>query len=201
MSDFTASLLAKARAALVSVAMVLLTLAAATGLAWPQGAKPTPVSSQGDPAPAAAAQAVPNPGAPQPGEPAPHAVPRAENPGLFNEIGKLFDNPSSILPPLKDPREAIDDFNARAKGAADALTRLVAPSIVKGRMLCPVEVSGAPDCKAASDKLCQTNGFKEGKSLDTDSAQSCPAAALLSGGNRQPGNCRTNNYVTRALCQ
>jgi hypothetical protein len=203
MSDFTASLLAKARAALVSVAMVLLTLAAATGLAWPQAAKPPPLSSEGDPAQAAAsqAQAVPNPVAPQPGEPAPPAVPRAENPGLFNEIGKLFDNPSSILPPVKDPREAIDDFNARAKGAADALTRLVAPSIVKGRMLCPIEVSGAPDCKAASDKLCQTNGFKEGKSLDTDSAQSCPAAALLSGGNRQPGNCRTNNYVTRALCQ
>jgi hypothetical protein len=201
MSDFTASLLAKARAALVSVAMMLLTLAAATGPAWPQAAKPPPVSSQGDPAQAAAPQAVPNPAAPQPGESAPPAVPRVENPGLFNEIGKLFDNPSSILPTLKDPRETIDDFNARAKDAADALTRLVAPSIVKGRMPCPVQANGAPDCKAASDKLCQTNGFKEGKSLDTDSAQSCPAAALLSGGNRQPGNCRTNNYVTRALCQ
>jgi hypothetical protein len=68
-------------------------------------------------------------------------------------------------------------------------------------MVCPVAANGAPDCKAASDRLCQRNGFKEGKSLDTDQAQSCSAAALLSGGNRLPGNCRTDNYVIRALCQ
>jgi hypothetical protein len=49
--------------------------------------------------------------------------------------------------------------------------------------------------------LCQSKGFKQGKSLDIDSAQACSAAALLLGGNRQPGNCRTNCYVTRALCE
>ena len=32
-------------------------------------------------------------------------------------------------------------------------------------MVCPVAANGAPDCKAASDKFCQTKGFKEGKSL------------------------------------
>jgi hypothetical protein len=68
-------------------------------------------------------------------------------------------------------------------------------------MVCPAAANGAPDCQAGSDQLCQTKGFKQGKSLDTDSAQSCSVAALLSGGNRLPGNCRTNYYVTRALCQ
>jgi hypothetical protein len=201
MSDFRISLLAKARAPLVSVAMALLTLAAAAGLAWPQAAKPPPAASLTDPVQAPASQAPPDQAAAQPGEP---AAPGAENPGLFNEIGKLFDNPSSIIPSfpaLKSPKQAIDDFNAGAKDATDGLSRLTSPLMVRGRMVCPVAANGASDCKAASDKLCQTKGFKEGKSLDTDSAQSCSAAALLSGGNRVPGNCQTNYYVTRALCQ
>jgi hypothetical protein len=184
--------------------MALLTLAAATGLAWPQAAKPPPASFQADPAQPPALQAPPDQPAPQSGEPRLHAAPRAENPGLFNEIGKLFDNRSSIfpaLPTLKSPQEAIDDFHAGAKDAADGLSRLTTTLVVRGRMVCPVAANGASDCKAASDKLCQTKGFKEGKSLDTDSAQACSAAALLSGGNRVPGNCRTDYYVTRALCQ
>jgi hypothetical protein len=198
MSDFGASLLDRARAALFSVAIAQLTLAAATGLAWPQSAKPPPVSLQAD---ATQAPAPPEPAAPQSSEPGSPAAPRAENPGLFNEIGKLLANPPSIFPPfptLKGPKEAID---SGAKDAADGLSRLATPLIVRGRMACPVAANGAADCKAASDRLCQTKGFKEGKSLDTDSAQSCSAAALLSGGNRVPGNCRTDNYVTRALCQ
>ena len=197
MSDFRISLLARSRAGLVSVALASLTLAAATGLAWPQAA------SQADAMQAPEPQAPPEQ-APPPGEPGPPAAaPRPENPGLFNEIGKLFDNRSSIfptLPTLKSPQEAIDGFNARAKDATDGLSRLTTPLVVRGRMVCPA-ANGASDCKAASDKLCQTKGFKEGKSLDTDSAQSCSAAALLSGGNRVPGNCQTNYYVTRALCQ
>ena len=204
MSDFSASLLAKASAALVSVAMAVLTLAAATGLAWPQAANPPPASFQADPAQAPALQAPPDLAAPQLAEPGSAAPPRTENPGLFNEIGKWLDGPSSIfpaLPTLKSPQEAINDFNARAKDATDGLSRLTTPLAVRGRMVCPVAANGASDCKAASDRLCQTKGFKEGKSLDTDSAQSCSAAALLSGGNRVAGNCKTNYYVTRALCQ
>jgi hypothetical protein len=202
MSDRIARWFTNAGFPFAVAAIALLTTMAATGLAWPQAANPPPAASQTDPVQAPASQAAPDQAAPQPGEPA--SPPRAENPGLFNEIGKLFDNPSSIfpsLPTLKSPRETIDDLNARARDASDGLSRLTTPLIVRGRMVCPVAVNGAPDCKAASDKLCQTKGFKEGKSLDTDSAQSCSAAALLSGGNREPGNCRTNNYVTRALCQ
>ena len=68
-------------------------------------------------------------------------------------------------------------------------------------MICPVSANGAPDCKPAADKLCQTKGFKEGKSLTTDSAETCSAKVLIPGRARKPGDCRTDNYVTRALCQ
>src|SRR3954471_11958979 len=171
----------------LTVALMVPWVAAAPGVAFAQ-AKP--------PAPPAETDAPP----PPPAAPPPHS----ENPGLFNEIGKLFDNPSSLLPSLptlKSPTETIEDLNARAKDATDGLSRLATPLVVRGRVACPVTANGGPDCKAASDKLCQTKGFKEGKSLDTDQAQACSAAALLSGGNKEPGNCRTENYVTRALCQ
>jgi hypothetical protein len=124
-----------------------------------------------------------------------------ENPGLINEIGKMFDK----LPTLKSPGETIDDLNARAKdaakGATDTLSRLATPSMVTGRAACPISANGAPDCKAASDKLCQTKGFKDGKSLLTDSAETCSAKVLIPGRARKPDDCHTDTYVTRALCQ
>jgi hypothetical protein len=200
MSDRCIRFIAETRLPLAIVGMALLSVVAATGPARPQAPKPPPAASANNPAPQP--PAAPDQAAVQPVEPV--APPHPENPGLFNEIGKLFDNPTALwpsLPTLKSPRETIDDFNARAKDATDGLSRLTtSPSMVRGRVACPVS-NGAPDCKAASDKLCQTKGFKEGKSLDTDQAQACSAAALLSGGNREPGNCRTENYVTRALCQ
>jgi hypothetical protein len=201
MSDFGVSLLDRARAALVSVAITQLTLAAATGLAWPQSAKPPPVSSQADAIQAPAPPAPPEQAAARSSEPGSPAAPRGENPGLFNEIGKLLANPPSIFPPfptLKSPKEAID---SGAKDAADGLSRLTTPLIVRGRMACPVAANGAADCKAASDRLCQTKGFKEGKSLTTDSAETCSAKVLIPGRKRKPDDCRTDNYVTRALCQ
>jgi hypothetical protein len=190
----------------VAVAIVTMsTMLGVIGAAWSQAPKPPP-SAQSAPPPPTAVQPAPDPATPQPGEAAP--PPQNENPGLINEIGKLFDNPSAIFPTfptLKSPKEAIDDFNARAKDAAkdatDGLSRLTTPLVVRGRVACPAAANGAPDCKVASDKLCQSKGFKEGKSVDMDSAHACPAAALLSGGNREPGNCRTETYVTRALCQ
>ena len=110
-----------------------------------------------------------------------------------------------MLPALKSPKEAIDDLNARAKDmtkdATDSLSRLTKSSMVTGRLVCPVSGNGAPDCKAASDKLCQTKGFKEGKSLATDSTRTCSAKSLLLGGKPDESECRTETYVTRAVCQ
>jgi hypothetical protein len=167
---------------------VLLTLMVAAGAAWPQAAS-SPSSAPSSPG--------------VQGQPAPSPAPPAheENPGLINEMRKLFDKSLSIVPALKSPGETIDDLNARAKDAGETLSRLAKPLLVTGRVICPVSANGAPDCKAASDKLCQTEGFKEGKSLTIDSAETCSAKVLIPGRTRKPDDCRTDNYVTRALCQ
>jgi len=73
--------------------------------------------------------------------------------------------------------------------------------VVSGRAACTVAANGAPDCKAAADRLCQSKGHKEGKSLDTDAAEKCSPKVYLPGYKRQSGDCKTENYVTRALCQ
>ncbi len=133
--------------------------------------------------------------------PEPQPSPSPENPGLIHEMGKLF---KQIIPPMKSPGEAIDDLNARAKDtmkdAGDALSRLKPGAMVKGRMACPV-TAGTPDCKLGADKLCQSKGFKDGKSLGTDSAEACSAKVLIPGRQRKPDDCRTDTFVTTALCQ
>ena len=182
-----------------AVASSMLTLAA--GEAWPQGAPPP--ASPGVQAPVE--QAAPDQPAAPPAEPAPPPS-HQENPGLINEMGKMFEKSLSILPTLKSPTETIDDLNARAKDAAkdaaDSLSHLARPAnMVTGRMACLVAANGAPDCKTGADRLCQTKGFKEGKSLTTDSAETCSAKVLIPGRARKPDDCRTDNYVTRALCQ
>lgn len=142
------------------------------------------------------------PPAAPPAEPASQPSPQpAENPGLFNEIGKMFEKSLSALPSLKSTGEAIDNLNNRAKDAGDALSRLKPGSMVSGRVICPVAAGGTPDCKAGADKLCQSKGYKEGNSLNTDSSQTCSAKVMIPGRPRQVGDCRTDNYVTTALCQ
>lgn len=178
-------------------------LAMAAGAGWPQAAPPPPVPGAQTPA----QQAVPDQPVPQQ-QPPTASSPLApdENPGLITEIGKLWEKSKAILPTLKGPQEAIEDLNTRArdasKDAGESLSRLAAPSlIVTGRMGCPVSTNGAPDCKAGADKLCQSKGHKEGKSLNTDAAEKCSAKVYLPGYKREPGDCRTENYVTRAVCQ
>jgi hypothetical protein len=183
--------------AVAPVAIVVLLMAA--GAAWPQAAPP-PASALASPGVQAPA---PEGTAPQPSEPATSPAPPAnqDNSGLIHELGKMFDK----LPTLKSTGETIDDLNTRAKDAAkdatDTLSRLAKPLMVSGRVACPGSANGAPDCKAAADKLCQTKGFKEGKSLTTDSAEACSAKVLIPGRTRKPDDCRTDSYVTRALCQ
>jgi hypothetical protein len=173
-------------------------LTIATGIAWSQVASPP--SSPNPPS----EQTTPDRAAPPQGEPAPPAISSKpdDNPGLLDGIGKMFEKSLSIFPPLKSPGETLDDLNARAKDAADTLSRLARPtSIATGRMICPSSVTGAPDCKSAAEKLCQAKGFKEGKSLTIDSVEACSARVLIPGRTRRSDDCRTDNYVTRALCQ
>jgi hypothetical protein len=184
MSDRIGNLIARMRQP-IAIAMVVLAAMVVADRAWAQ----TPAQ------PAPSAQDAPVQPAPEQSEPAPpdHPAPK-ENPGLINEIGKLLEKPASMLPTLKSPKETIDD-------AADALSRWTKSPGVKGRAACPVAANGAPDCKAAADKLCQSKGFKEGKSLDVDRTRNCSAKALLSGRKPEESECRTETYVTRAVCQ
>src|SRR5215203_4798912 len=99
--------------------------------------------AQGAPPPALGVQSS----AQQPGpaqQPAPPATeqppPREENPGLINELGKLWDKSISALPKIKSPSETLDEI----KGAGDSLTSIAKPSImVTGRAACTVAANGA----------------------------------------------------------
>ena len=140
---------------------------------------------------------------PQQGAPSVQISPApSESPGLLNEMGKMFDK---ILPSLKSPSETIDDLHARAREAAkdagEVLSRLAPGSMVRGRMICPAGASGTPDCKSGADRLCQSKGYREGRSLNTDSRESCSAKVLIPGRQRRPDDCHTDNFVTSALCQ
>ncbi len=203
MPDRSGNLTALPRAPVATAGMALLIWMIAAGVGWPQAVPPPSLGLQQP-----AQQAVPDQPVPPPGGPAsPQAPPaREENPGLLNEMGRMLEKSLSVLPTLKSPGEAIDDLNARAKDVAkdagESLSRLAKPSsMVTGRVICPASANGAADCKAGADRLCQAKGFKEGKSLNADSAEACSAKVLIPGRTRKPDDCRTDYYVTRALCQ
>jgi hypothetical protein len=157
--------------------------------AWAQNAPPA-LGVQSPPQQTAPQQSAPPPSPPAPAE----QPPRQENPGLINELGKLWD----ALPKIKTPSETLDDI----KGAGESLSNLAKPAtMVTGRAACAVAANGAPDCKTGADRLCQSKGYKEGKSLDIDSAEKCSAKVYIPGRKREPGDCKTENYVIKALCQ
>ena len=181
-----------------SAALAALVWILAIGNGWPQ----TPQAPQEAPAQLAPQQAVPQAPAPPPAGTQPAAP---ENPGLFNEMGKVLEKSMSILPTLKSPSETLDEFNAKTKDAVkdagESLSRLTTSSMVTGRVACPAAANGASDCKMAVARLCQSKGFKEGKSLSTYSVEACSAKVLIPGRPRKADDCHTNNFVTRALCQ
>ncbi|MGY3442510.1 MULTISPECIES: hypothetical protein [unclassified Bradyrhizobium] len=172
---------AKARAAMAGLALSMALPAIDRG--WAQSASPAPgVQSP--------AQQSVEPQQPQQIE-LPAAPVERENPGLINEIGKLFEKSKSALPPLKSPGETLND-----------LTNIARPStVVTGRAACVVASNGAPDCKIGADRLCQSKGFKEGKGIDTDASEKCSPLVYLPGHKRGPNDCKTENFVTRAVCQ
>jgi hypothetical protein len=169
----------------VRTAATLSLMLLAASPAWAQTAPP----ALGVQSPSQQAVPAAPPSQQQQPEPAPPA--REESPGFINELGKLWDKSISVLPKIKSPSETLDDLSNMAKPS----------SMVTGRMACAVAANGAPDCKAGADRLCQSKGYKEGKSLDVDAAEKCSAKAYIPGRKREPGDCKTENYVTKALCQ
>lgn len=167
-------------------------------------AAPWPALSQG--AGPSAQAPVPQPPGPT-GAPvlAPPPAPPAQttpagNPGLVEELGKLLkDSASHLSTGWKDQQKTLEDLNAKTRDATESLTRV--QTVIIGRAACPVTANGAPDCNAAAEQLCRAKGFKSGKSLDIETAEKCSVKAYLSGRTGKPGECRTENFVTRAVCQ
>lgn len=180
---------ARKRAAVMAAALTVALMAAPA--AWPQQSQQRlQVAPAQQPAPQAT----------EPSPPPPPESPRG-NPGLVEEIGKLLkDSASGLSSTLPSPKEALDNLNAGAKGASDGLKRIAplpSQAMVSGRALCPAAANGAPDCKAGAEQLCREKGYKDGSSVDVESTQKCSAKAYFSG----QGACRTENFVTRAMCQ
>jgi hypothetical protein len=138
----------------------------------------------------------------------PDEFPPAHRPGLFDAIGDLLGKSTGIFS-LKGAQDTIDDFNRKAgeatrdaaKAATDNLTRLPGTRLASGRTLCVVSANGAPDCAAAANALCKSKGFGAGSSIATESGEKCPARVYLSGKPPRPGECRTETFVTSAMCQ
>lgn len=163
-----------------------------SSVAWSQAVQQQLAPAQGTSAP---------PVAPMPAAPPVDPPPRS-NPGLVEELGKMLRNSaSSLSSTLKDSREAIEDLNSRARDATEDLPRLGPQTVIHGRAVCPLAANGAPDCRTASDQLCKAKGYKSGKSVDVESAEKCSAKVYLSGRTGAPGECRTESYVTSAVCQ
>ena len=102
----------------------------------------------------------------------------------------MFDKLPSLLPPPGSAGEV-----------GESLSRLTRPALMEtGRVPCPLS-AGVPDCKVAANQLCQSKGYKEGKSLNTDATEKCSPKVFIPGRQRKPDDCHTDAYVTQALCQ
>jgi hypothetical protein len=126
-------------------------------------------------------------------------------PSLVDTIGRWFDDgTTNFKSNLQGAQQSFDQFADQtrdaAKDATDAVIGLPNTRIVPVRERCAVAGSG-PDCNAAAIVACRSKGFTTGKSLDTQSEQKCPAQVLLRGRAPNDGECRTETFVTRALCQ
>lgn len=167
---------------------------------------------------------------------------KSDNPGLINEIGKLFGKPADLFPSFKltpdtaapatspvQPGDTTTPTSPPASTPPAAAPPVVAaptpqpppvaapapapavaapatpgariPQMVTGRSSCPFAANGAPDCKTGADLLCKTKGFTSGRSLDMDSSHNCSKEALLAGARSIKDICRTETFVTRAMCQ
>lgn len=144
--------------------------------------------------------------------------------GVFESISRWFERGfSGFKSGLDNAKGGIDDIGGKAanagknigdkaaevgkgaadatKGAVDAMKKLPATRVVDGRVQCNIAPNGAPDCRAAALSICQARGFAEGQSVDFVSAEKCPPAVWMNRRKAEPGECVTETFVTRAMCQ
>jgi hypothetical protein len=153
---------------------------------------------------AALAQDVAPPTAqPDPQPPAMQVPDGSYKPGFIDAMGRWLDEGRSKFDSqLKDAQDKIlqlhNQTQDNVKDAAGALVRLPSTRLIDGRERCEVAPNGAPDCRMASAALCRGKGFQGGTPFGTQSEENCSARPLLSG---RPPECRTETFVTRAVCQ
>jgi hypothetical protein len=158
---------------------------------------------------------------------APPPAPPQQKPGVFESIGRWFDNgASNFRDHLRGAKRRMDELGDDAaannkaisdqaakmgqgaadvgKGAADAtvnamgaVAKLPTARMMSGREQCATAPNGAPDCVSAAEALCRKHGFSSGKSMDFTSAEECPVRTLLG----QTENCTTVTFISRAMCQ
>lgn len=149
-----------------------------------------------DPAPADPAPQVESPPANAPGN----------RPGFLDALGRWFGAPAEAIGSgLKSTQETLGTLGKEATGAArDAASGVAAipgTRIISGRHVCPVSSNGAPDCQRGAEAFCREKGFQTGRHLDIMSGQRCSVKNWLEGGRKRDAACRTETYVTRAVCQ
>ena len=98
-------------------------------------------------------------------------------------------------------RTSADTAKTVAKDTADAVKTIPNTRIVSGHEVCPVAPNGAPDCIAAVLALCRSKGFKTGSSLSSTTAEKCPPQVLLAGRTGAPGECKSETFISRAICK
>ncbi len=142
-------------------------------------------------------------------------------PGFIDAFGRFIgESASKLNSRLKSTNETLGNLGSQtsgaakdaaqgaaqaavgtAKGAAGVIIGLPSQHIVTSRERCAAAANGAPDCRSAADGACRAKGFAAGKSLDTQSAQKCPAWVWLSGRLPADGDCQLETFVTRVVCQ
>ncbi|MGD9766118.1 MAG: hypothetical protein AB7U62_00600 [Pseudolabrys sp.] len=117
-------------------------------------------------------------------------------PDVFDDIGNWFTRQWSNFE--RDTHRSME----AAKDAADGVAKFSDQRTVRGHEVCGVAPNGAPDCQSAATRLCRGAGYASGKSIDSTTAENCPAARmLLTGPAREAaGQCRTETFISRALC-
>ena len=138
--------------------------------------------------------------------------PPKDEPGLLESVGRWFgEQGDKIGSTFKDAGKNVENFGHEAgvaakstvegaKDAAGAVVRIPTARMVTGHEKCQKAPNGAPDCVAAATAMCKAKGFESGKSADMTTADVCPAQVYLAGRSTGPG-CRTETFVSRALCQ
>lgn len=155
---------------------------------------------------------------------APPAQQQRKDPGFFESIANWFEQGfARIKGGFKDAKTNLDDFGDKAanvgknigdkaaeagksaadatKGAVDAVRKLPSTRVIEGHERCDTSPNGAPDCRAAAQLICTSKGFAGGTSVDFVAAEKCPAAVWMNRRKPEPGECTTETFVTRAMCQ